>query len=83
MKNEIRKEIAQRFVRSYRLLYAEGAVNSKKEFCEKTGVLTQNFSIMDQGRIACRLEHVYNLCSRFNVSLDWLFFEKGEFHANS
>ena len=80
MTSAIRNEIAQRFLRAYRLLYAEGLVENKKEFCEKTGLLQQNFSVIEQGRAACRLEHIYNLCSRFNVSLDWLFFEKGDFH---
>lgn len=80
MKNDIRNEIAQRFVRAYRLLYAEGLVQSKKEFCEKTKFLPQNFSAIEQGRVACRLEHLYNLSAVFNVSLDWLFFGEGDFH---
>lgn len=80
MKNEIRKEIAQRFARAYRLLFAEGAVSNKKEFCEKVKFLPQNFSSVERGDISCRLEHIYNLCSVFNVSLDWLFFGTGDFH---
>ena len=79
MKSKLRAEIAQRFLKSYRLLYVEGAVNSKKEFCERIKLQPQNFSQIEQGRLSCTIDNIYNLAETFGVSLNWLFFESGDF----
>jgi len=78
-----RAEIDARFLRAYRLLYADEKVQMKKEFCEKTGLLQQNFSMMEKGDVSCTVDNICNLAANFGVSLDWLFFGKGEFYANN
>lgn len=82
MRSPERKEIDKRFLKSYRLLYADEKVSLKKEFCEKVKLQPQNLSMMERGDLSCTVDNIYNLCNKFGVSLEWLFFGKGEFYAN-
>lgn len=83
MKSEQRLAIDRRFLRAYRLLYADEKVQTKKEFCEKVGLLPQNFSILERGDLSCTVDNIYNLATQFSVSLDWLFFGNGEFYKTN
>lgn len=82
MKSQARTEIDQRFLKSYRLLYADEKVHYKKDFCEQTGLISQNLAMIQHGNLSCTVDNIYNLATKFGVSLDWLFFGKGEFYAN-
>lgn len=79
MNTKNRDEISARFIQLYRLLYAANLVNTKKEFCEKVGLLQQNFSLIEQGRSHATLDHIHNAANRFPISLEWLILGKGEF----
>lgn len=83
MKTTQRAEIDKRFLKSYRLLYADEKVHMKKEFCDATALLPQNFSMLERGDVSATVDNIYNLATKFGVSLDWIFFGKGEFYANS
>lgn len=83
MKSEERKEIDKRFLKSYRLLYADEKVSYKKDFCEKVKLLPQNLSMMERGDLSCTVDNIYNLCTKFGVSIEWIFFGKGEFYAKT
>ena len=83
MKSEQRTSIDKRFLKSYRLLYADEKVHMKKEFCEKTSLLPQNFSMLERGDLSCTVDNIYNLATNYGVSLNWLFFGTGEFYANN
>ncbi len=76
---QVQLEIAQRFIKSYHLLCAEREVRTKKEFCEKVHLWQQNFSIIEQGKMYCTLEHIYYLTSHYGVSLNWLIKGEGDF----
>jgi len=73
------REISLRFIQAYYNLYALRLVTSKGDFCKKTGMYPQNFSLLEKGRIACTLENVYKMATLYNVSLDWLFMGSGDF----
>lgn len=79
MNRTIRDEIGARFIRSYRLLYLDGIVTMKKDFCEKVHLFQQNFSVIEQGRMTCSLENIYYLSKEYGVSLDWLIKGEGDF----
>ena len=83
MKSPQRTEIDKRFLKSYRLLYADEHVHTKKDFCDQTGLLPQNISMMERGQVSATVDNIYNLVTRFGVSLDWIFFGTGSFYANS
>ncbi len=80
MRSEQRLDIDKRFLRAYRLLYADEKVQMKKDFCEKVGLLPQNFSTLERGDLSCTVDNIYNLAIQFGVSLEWLFFGTGEFY---
>lgn len=80
MKSEQRKEIDQRFLKAYRLLYADEKVSMKQEFCEKTALLPQNFSQIERGSLSCTVDNIYHLCAAFGISLEWMFFGSGSFY---
>lgn len=80
MRSEQRTEIDKRFLKAYRLLYADEKVHLKKEFCEKVGLLPQNFSILERGDLSCTVNNIYKLSTVFGVSLEWIFFGEGEFY---
>ncbi len=80
MRSEQRTEIDKRFLKAYRILYADEKVHLKKEFCEKVGLLPQNFSILERGDISCTVDNIYKLSTVFGVSLEWIFFGEGEFY---
>lgn len=82
MRTEQRQEIDKRFLKAYRLLYADEKVQYKKDFCAKTALLPQNFSMLERGDLSCTVDNIYNLCTEFGVSIDWIFFGKGDFYAN-
>lgn len=82
MRSEQRTEIDKRFLKAYRLLYADEKVQLKKEFCEKVGLIPQNFSMLERGAFLCTVDNIYNLAAQFGVSLEWVFFGKGDFYAN-
>lgn len=82
MKSEQRLTIDRRFLRAYRLLYADEKVQTKKEFCEKVGMLPQNFSILERGDLSCTVDNIYKLAAQFGVSLNWIFFGEGDFYAH-
>lgn len=82
MRSQQRLEIDKRFLKAYRLLYADEKVRMKKDFCEATGLLPQNFSMLERGDLSCTVDNIYNLCTKFGVSIYWIFFGKGEFYAN-
>lgn len=71
-------EISLRFIETYRHLYALKKVSTKRDFCNEVGLYPQNFSLMEKGRIGCTLENMYNLASKFGVSIEWLVLNKGE-----
>lgn len=80
MKSDQRLEIDRRFLKAYRLLYADEKVSMKKEFCEKTALIPQNFSMLERGDLSCTVDNIYHLCATFGVSLEWIFFGEGEFY---
>lgn len=80
MPSKQRLEINERFLRAYRLLYADGKVDMKKEYCAKTGLTPQNFSLIENGGVSCTVDNICNLARTFGVSLDWIFFGSGEFY---
>lgn len=80
MRSEQRAEIDRRFLKAYRLLYADEKVQMKKEFCAKTGLIPQNFSMLERGDLSCTVDNIYNLATQFGVSLEWIFFGKGKFY---
>lgn len=82
MRGDERNQINKRFLKAYRILYADEKVSLKKEFCLKTGLLPQNLSTIERGGLSCTLENVYNLSKNFGVSLNWIFFGEGDFYAN-
>lgn len=82
MKSPQRIEIDKRFLKAYRLLYADEKVQMKKEFCEAVGLLQQNFSTLERGDLSCTVDNIYNLATKFGVSLEWIFFGEGDFYAN-
>ncbi len=79
MDKKIKEQIGARFIRAYRLLYLDGMVTMKKDFCEKVHLFQQNFSVIEQGRMACSLENIYYLSKEYGVSLDWLIKGEGDF----
>lgn len=83
MRSEQRAEIDRRFLKAYRLLYADEKVQTKREFCEKVGLIPQNFSMLERGGLSSTVDNIYNLATRFGVSLEWLFFGRGDFYANN
>lgn len=83
MKTQQRAEINKRFLKAYRLLYADEKIETKKEFCMGVGLLPQNFSTLERGDLSCTVDNIYNLVTKFGVSLEWLFFGKGDFYANN
>lgn len=82
MRSQQRLEIDKRFLKAYRLLYADEKVEMKKEFCQNTGLLPQNFSMLERGDLSCTVDNIYNLVTQYGVSLHWLFFGEGDFYAN-
>lgn len=82
MRSKERTDIDKRFIKAYRMLYADQKLKTKKEFCEAVGLLPQNFSMLEQGRLSCTVENIINIVRKFGVSLQWLFFDEGEFYAN-
>ncbi len=82
MRSEQRAAIDRRFLKAYRLLYADEKVQTKKEFCAKTGLIPQNFSMLERGDLSCTVDNIYNLATQFGVSLEWLFFGEGEFYKS-
>ena len=83
MKSEQRLAIDRRFLQAYLNLYAEEKVTNKRDFCKAVGLLPPNFSIIKRGDLSCTVENIYRLSAKFGVSLDWLFFGKGDFYGNS
>ena len=81
MKTPQRTEIDQRFLKAYRLLYADEKVQMKKDFCVATGLQPQNFSMLERGDLSCTVDNIYNLCTKFGVSIEWIFFGRGDFYA--
>ena len=79
MRSEERKEIDKRFLKSYRLLYAD----YKKDFCEKMKLLPQNLSGIERGDLSCTVGNIYNIATQFGVSLEWIFFGTGEFYKKT
>lgn len=82
MKSPQRLEIDKRFLKAYRLLYADDKLQLKKDFCIATGMLPQNYSMLERGELSCTVENIYNLCTKFGVSIEWVFFGKGDFYAH-
>jgi hypothetical protein len=82
MPSKKRNEISERFLRAYRLLYADRKVEQKKDFCSAVCLPQQNFSSMEKGICSCTVDHIYNLSTKYGVSLDWIFFGTGDFYAN-
>ena len=82
MKSPQRLEIDKRFLKAYRMLYADEKVQMKKDFCTATALLPQNFSMLERGDLSCTVDNIYNLCTKFGVSLEWVFFGKGDFYAH-
>lgn len=80
MRSTQRIDIDKRFLKAYRLLYADEKVQMKKDFCNAVGLLPQNFSMLERGDLSCTVENIYRLATKFGVSLDWLFFGEGEFY---
>ena len=80
MKTIQRTEIDQRFLKAYRILYVDGKVDMKKDFCKAVGMIPQNFSVLERGDLSCTVDNIYNLATTFGVSLDWIFFGVGEFY---
>lgn len=83
MRSEERKEIDKRFLKSYRLLYADEKVHYKKDFCEKVKLLPQNLSVIERGDLSCTVGNIYNIATQFGVSLEWIFFGTGEFYKKT
>lgn len=83
MRSKQRTEIDKRFLYAYRQLYLDEKVFMKKDFCKAVGLLPQNFSMMEHGALSCTVDNIYRLCSNFGVSIEWLFFGKGEFYGNT
>lgn len=79
MGRKIKDEIAARFIRAYRLLYLDGIVRNKSEFCTRVHLFPQNFSVIEQGRMTCSLDNIYYLSTVFGVSLDWIIKGEGDF----
>lgn len=81
--NDIKLDITKRFLKSYRILYADEKVNNKKDFCLKIGLICQNLSKIERYEMSCTIEYIYNLSTNFGVSLNWIFFGEGDFYANN
>ncbi|MBR3647087.1 MAG: helix-turn-helix transcriptional regulator [Paludibacteraceae bacterium] len=82
MRSKQRKDIDSRFLRAYRLLYADEKVSYKKDFCEAVGLLPQNLSMMERGTLSCTVDNIYRLATNYGVSLNWLFFGEGDFYGH-
>lgn len=54
-------------------------IDSKKEFCEATGLHEQNFSTIENGSRYATLDNIYQLCHSFNVSPEWLITGNSDF----
>ena len=81
-KSKIRASIDARFLKAYRLLYADNKVQMKKEFCINVKLLPQNFSMLERGDLSCTVDQIYYLSRAYGISLQWLFFGEGDFYAN-
>lgn len=73
------KQISDRYIQSYYKLYGLQLVDSKKEFCEATNLLPQNFSTIENGTRYATLDNIFQLCLTYNVSPEWVITGRGDF----
>lgn len=77
--NRANRDISERYVLAYYKLYGLLAVSSKKDYCDLTGLHSQNFTSIEKQRRFATLDNVYMLCKVFGVSADWILFGEGDF----
>ena len=73
-------EVRERFLRSFEELRYRGLVKTKTEFSQETGLgSTSNMNRMEDERREPGVTNILLLCKKYNVSIDWIMFGKGEF----
>lgn len=78
MNKEYQRAVTQRMLVAYEHLLRYGKVSSKKDFCERIGLQKQNYYSCEKGRQYCTIANAYLMGEVFNISLDWLFYERGD-----
>ena len=63
MRSENRAAIDRRILKAYRLLYADERVQMKRDFCDRIGLLPQNFSMLERGDLSATVDNIYNLAT--------------------
>jgi hypothetical protein len=73
-------KVRERFFRSYEELRYRGIVKTKKDFCENIGIsYVSNFNRMQQPNMEPTISNILTLCKKYNVSMDWIMFGRGDF----
>ena len=74
--------VDNQFIKAVEYLKNSGAISSQKELCEILGYKQQAFTEIMQGRSKVNTSLIQDFCKKYNVSLDWLFYNEGEMIIN-
>lgn len=71
-------DIDNRFKEAFEYLENQGIIKSRSHIAEEFGYKPQAFTEIMKGRSKVNPYLIQAFCQKFDVSLDWLFFEKGD-----
>jgi hypothetical protein len=74
----LEEEINSRFIASYNMLKALRRVSKKGDFCESLGLRREYFSRYERNELAVPDEAINALSSKYQISKEWLLYNKGE-----
>jgi transcriptional regulator with XRE-family HTH domain len=73
-------DVRKRFLRSFEELRYRGLVKTKTEFSKNIGLgSTSNMNRMESERREPGVTNILLLHKKYNVSIDWIMFGKGDF----
>jgi hypothetical protein len=76
-------QVRERFIRSFEELRYRGIVKTKTEFCKSVGLCsTSNLIRMKNKQLEPGVNSILLLNKKYGVSIDWIFFEKGNVLEN-
>ena len=72
------EQITARYIEAYYTLYSRRIVASRKQFCELTELVPQNFSAIEQGKRSANLNQICALINNLKVSPEWIMTGEGK-----
>lgn len=70
--------VDNQFIKVVEHLKDIGVITSQKQLCEVLGYKQQAFSEIMQGRSKVNTSLIQDFCKKYDVSLDWLFYNEGD-----